>query len=57
MQPGLVVGLESVGGPSDVAIGPDQHPADLKVGGGTGHDVDAIRPAARGFAHVPAPEA
>jgi hypothetical protein len=54
VQPVLVVGLESVCRPGDVAVGPDQHPADLKVGGGTGHDLDAIRPSACGFTHMSA---
>jgi hypothetical protein len=53
MQPILVVGLESVCRPSDVTIGPDQQRAGVEVGDGTGHDVDAVGPAARGLTQAP----
>jgi hypothetical protein len=53
MQPVLVVGLESGSRPGDVTIGPDQQRAGVEVGDGTGHDVDAVGPAARGLTHTP----
>jgi hypothetical protein len=54
VQPVLVVGLECVCRPADVAIGSNQQRACLEVIDRTGHEVDAVRPAARGFAHVSA---
>jgi hypothetical protein len=52
VQSVLVVGLESVCRPSDIAVGPDQQRAGLNIGGHADHDVDAVCPSMRGFAHT-----
>jgi hypothetical protein len=54
VQPILVVGLESVCRPSDVTVGSDQQRTYLEVVDGTGHDVEAVRPSACGFADLAA---
>jgi hypothetical protein len=54
LQSVLVVGRESVCRPSDVTIGPDQQRAGFGAADDTGDDVDAVGPAAHGFAHASA---
>ena len=50
VQPVLVVGLECVCRPSDVAVGSDQQRANLEVVDGTRDDIDAVGPYMCGFA-------